>query len=142
MDFVYPQMVWLHFYRSKFPREAHSDRLVRNTKTTRKNIESAKMDGCSYMEVHLFNDTKIYSGPLDADKVIGELRDYYEDELFPMFKADAYIKTENFMNDTVRFLEMARDLLPNTTEYEKEKAEEETERIEKCIQAIRSIKTI
>ena len=142
MEFVFPQMVWLHFYRSKFLKQNHSDMLARNTKTARKLIKSAYDEGCSYMEVYLLNDTKIYTGKLDADAVIKELREYFEDDMFPMFKAEAYVKTDEFVNETVRFLEMAKESLPHTTKYEKEKAEEEKEKIEKCIQAVRSLKAI
>ena len=142
MEFVFPQMVWLHFYRSKFLKQNHSDMLARNTKTARKLIKSACDEGCSYMEVYLMNDTKIYTGKLDVDAVIKELREYFEDDMFPMFKAEAYVKTDEFVNETVRFLEMAKESLPHTTKYEKEKAEEEKEKIEKCIQAVRSIKAI
>ena len=62
MEFVFPQMVWLHFYRSKFLKQDHSDMFARNTKTARKLIKSAYDEGCSSMEVYLLNDTKIYTG--------------------------------------------------------------------------------
>ena len=90
----------------------------------------------------MLNDTKIYTGKLDADAVIKELREYFEDDLFPMFKAEAYVKTDEFVNETVSFLEMVKESLPHTTKYEKEKTEEEKEKIEKCIQAVMSIKQI
>ena len=142
MDFAFPQMVWLRFYKSKFSTEAYLSKLVRNTKMVRKNILSARDDGSSYMEVYLYNDTKIYSGGLDEEKVINELSNYYEDELFPMFKADAYIGTDDFMNNIIKFLLMAKESMKYTDEYEKTKVDKEVEKINKCIDAIKTIKRI
>ena len=142
MDFAFPQMVWLYFYKSKFSSDTYSSKLVRNTKTARKAIVSAREERNSYVEVYTYDNTKIYAGALDEEKIISELRNYYSDDLFPMFRANEYVGTEEFSNEVVRFLNFAKDSLKQDDEYTRMKTEKDIEKINKCIEAIKTIKPV
>lgn len=144
----YPTSVWLFFYPDEEHGTTRGYRAVYATDslTVRERIEEADEQGYAVMEVRV-DEVTIYSGDLDADKVMEKLEERFLESLTPLVRCDAYVLTDDFMERVIRYLEAAKTLVSEDSSMEdiikaRDRSYGEDEEIQRVIATIRSIRQL
>lgn len=94
-----------------------------------------------------YHAAEIYEGTLDENTVISRLLEVYHDHLHPLAEVGPYILSDDFLEKVCKYLKAAKVLVSENSDmeeiiYQRDINYAEDNEVQKCIDAIKTIRKV